>query len=64
MATTQNMETLINTNAESFTFVVPCVDTIILRNKLYLDRKNCFRLQTPQAFNYRLLASFDYDKKI
>jgi 2-C-methyl-D-erythritol 4-phosphate cytidylyltransferase len=55
MVTIQNIETLVNTDADSITFVAPCVDTIIMRNKSYLDRKDCFRLQTPQAFNFQLL---------
>lgn len=51
----EQIEFLITTKSPSITFVAPCVDTIILKDKTYLDRNNCLRLLTPQAFDYKLL---------
>lgn len=55
MVTIEQLKELIDTDADSVTFVAPCVDTIIKKNKEYLDRNDCLRMQTPQAFNYELL---------
>ena len=55
LVTLEQLQQLIQTPADSLTFVAPCVDTIIMKDKTYLDRSECLRLQTPQAFNYSLL---------
>lgn len=55
MVTIEQLQSLINEESDSITFVAPCVDTIIKKDKTYLERKDCLRLQTPQAFNYDLL---------
>lgn len=55
LVTINQLQTLIDCKGESITFVAPCVDTIIKKDKTYLDRNDCLRMQTPQAFNYSLL---------
>ena len=55
LVTVEQIQTLINTESDSVTFVAPCIDTIIKKDKTYLDRSDCLRMQTPQAFNYGLL---------
>jgi 2-C-methyl-D-erythritol 4-phosphate cytidylyltransferase len=55
LVTVEQLQMLIDTEADSVTFVAPCVDTIIKKDKTYLNRSECLRLQTPQAFNYELL---------
>ena len=55
LVTIEQLQTLIDTDADSITFVAPCVDTIIKKDKTYLNRSECLRMQTPQAFNYSLL---------
>lgn len=55
LVTTGQLRQLIDTQADSITFVAPCVDTIIKKDKTYLNRSECLRLQTPQAFDYDLL---------
>ncbi len=55
LVTVEQLQNLIDTNGDSVTFVAPCVDTIIKKDKTYLNRSECLRLLTPQAFNYDLL---------
>lgn len=55
MVTLEQLKELMNTNADSITFVAPCVDTIIMKDKTYLNRNDCLRMQTPQCFNLDLL---------
>lgn len=55
LVTVDQLKMLIDTDADSITYVAPCIDTIIMKNKTYLNRSDCLRLQTPQAFNYALL---------
>lgn len=55
LVTVEQLRMLIDTKADSITFVAPCVDTIILKDKTFLNRNDCLRLLTPQAFNYNLL---------
>lgn len=57
LVSVEQLQTLIDTDADSITFVAPCVDTIIKKDKTYLNRSECLRMQTPQAFNYKLLKS-------
>jgi 2-C-methyl-D-erythritol 4-phosphate cytidylyltransferase len=55
LVTIEQIQTLIDCEGDSITFVAPCVDTIIKKDKTYLNRNDCLRMQTPQAFNYCLL---------
>lgn len=55
LLTVKQIQELIDTKGDSITFVAPCVDTIIMKDKTYLNRNECLRLQTPQAFNFELL---------
>lgn len=55
LVTIEQIQTLIECDGDSITFVAPCVDTIIKKDKTYLNRNDCLRMQTPQAFNYNLL---------
>lgn len=55
LVTVEQLKILIDTDADSITFVAPCVDTIIMKDKTYLNRSDCLRMQTPQAFNYEML---------
>lgn len=55
LVTVEQLKILIDTDADSITFVAPCIDTIIMKNKTYLNRSDCLRMQTPQAFNFDML---------
>lgn len=55
LVTIEQLTMLIECEGDSITFVAPCIDTIIKKDKTYLDRNDCLRMQTPQAFNYDLL---------
>ncbi len=51
----EQLQTLIDCDGDSITFVAPCIDTIIKKDKTYINRNDCLRMQTPQAFNFCLL---------
>lgn len=55
LVTIEQLKKLIDCEGDSITFIAPCVDTIIKKDKTYLNRNDCLRMQTPQAFNYVLL---------
>jgi 2-C-methyl-D-erythritol 4-phosphate cytidylyltransferase len=55
LVTIDQLKKLIDCEGDSITFVAPCIDTIIKKDKTYLNRNECLRLQTPQAFNRELL---------
>lgn len=55
LVTVEQIKELIDCDSDSITFVAPCIDTIIKKDKTYLNRSDCFRMQTPQAFNFELL---------
>lgn len=55
LVTVEQLQALIDCEDDSITFVAPCIDTIIKKDKTYLNRNDCLRMQTPQAFNYDLL---------
>lgn len=55
LVTVDQLKELIDYEADSVTFVAPCIDTIIKKDKTYLNRNECLRMQTPQAFDYELL---------
>ena len=65
LVTVEQLQTLIDCEGDSITFVAPCIDTIIKKDKTYLNRNECLRMQTPQAFNYNLLKqAYDTGKYI
>jgi 2-C-methyl-D-erythritol 4-phosphate cytidylyltransferase len=51
----EQLKLIIQTDAPSISFVNPVVDTIILADKTYLTRSECFHLVSPQAFDFNLL---------
>ena len=55
MVTEIQIKELLESTEDSVTFVAPSVDTIIMKDKTYLNRSECLRLLTPQAFNFKLL---------
>lgn len=55
LVTVEQLKELIECEGDSITFVAPCIDTIIKKDKTFLNRNECLRMQTPQAFNYDLL---------
>jgi 2-C-methyl-D-erythritol 4-phosphate cytidylyltransferase len=55
LVTINQLQQLILFKSRSVTFTAPCVDTIILKTKEFLNRDNCLRLLTPQAFDFKLL---------
>lgn len=55
LVTINQLQMLIDCKDASVTFVAPCIDTIIKKDKTYLNRNDCLRMQTPQAFNFDLL---------
>lgn len=55
LVTIEQLKELIECDGDSITFVAPCIDTIIKKDKTYLNRNECLRMQTPQAFNYEIL---------
>lgn len=55
LVTIGQLKELIDCEGDSITFVAPCIDTIIKKDKTYINRNECLRMQTPQAFNYDLL---------
>jgi 2-C-methyl-D-erythritol 4-phosphate cytidylyltransferase len=57
LVTTKQIEEIIETEAPSLAFVKPVVDTIILADKTYLNRKECLSLVSPQAFDYNKLLN-------
>lgn len=63
LVTIEQIQTLIDCEGDSITFVAPCIDTIIKKDKTYLNRNDCLRMQTPQAFNFGLLKkAYETDK--
>ena len=63
LVTEEQIRQLVDSDSDSLTFVAPCVDTIIMRDKTFLNRADCLRLQTPQAFNFvKLKAAYDTGK--
>ncbi len=51
----QQIEDIVDSTAESVCFVKPVVDTVILRDKTYLNRQDCLHLVSPQSFDFKLL---------
>jgi 2-C-methyl-D-erythritol 4-phosphate cytidylyltransferase len=55
LVTVEQISRLLNDDSESSTYFIDLVDTVISKSGKYLNRKDHCNLQTPQAFNYRLL---------
>jgi len=53
--TSEQIKELISCNHSSCTFVFPSSDTVLVKPDVYLHRAKCFRIQTPQAFNVKVL---------
>ena len=57
LVTVRQIEPLLSYKFESSTFVMPLVNTVIMRNGTYLNREEMYNLLTPQAFDYSKLVS-------
>lgn len=55
LVTKAQVEQIIETKAKSVCYVKPVVDTVILKDKIYLNRQDCLHLVSPQAFDFKLL---------
>lgn len=55
LVTIEQIQQLAEDVHDSATFVMPLVNTVIMRNGNYLNRNDLYELLTPQAFNYHLL---------
>lgn len=55
LVTQTQIEQIIAADSASICFVNPVVDTVILKDKTYIDRQDCFHLVSPQAFDFKLL---------
>lgn len=51
----EQLERIIYLDSPSCSFVIPVVDSVILADKTYLNRSECWHLVSPQAFDYELL---------
>lgn len=51
----KQIEDIVSTDALSVAYVKPVVDTVVLKNKTYLDRTDCLSLVSPQAFDFKML---------
>ena len=56
LVTLEQLKTLIFDDHDSATFVMPSVNTIIMKDYRYIKRSECLDLLTPQAFNYKKLV--------
>ena len=55
LVTKHQIEQILEIESNSICYVNPVVDTIILRDKTYINREDCLHLVSPQAFNFQLL---------
>lgn len=55
LVTEDQIRLLLESDAPSQSFVMPLVDTVIMRDGTYLDRDKMYDLLTPQAFDYKKL---------
>lgn len=56
LVTIEQIETLIMDEAESSTFVMPLVNTVVGRDGKYLNRNELYEMLTPQAFDFKKLS--------
>ena len=57
LVTEEQMRILLENDAPSQSFVMPLVDTVIMRDGTYIDRDRMYDLLTPQAFDYKKLIA-------
>ena len=55
LVTPAQLKQIIASDSPSCCFVNPVVDTVILSDKTYLTRSECWHLVSPQAFDFELL---------
>ncbi|WP_025019774.1 IspD/TarI family cytidylyltransferase [Phocaeicola sartorii] len=55
LVTRKQIEDIAMNDAPSCCYVIPVVDTVILKDKTYLTRSECLSLVSPQAFDFQLL---------
>jgi 2-C-methyl-D-erythritol 4-phosphate cytidylyltransferase len=55
LVTQSQIEQIILTESSSICYVNPVVDTVILKDKTYINREDCLHLVSPQAFDFQLL---------
>lgn len=55
LVTQSQIEQIIKTESASICYVNPVVDTVILKDKTYINREDCLHLVSPQAFDFQLL---------
>ena len=53
--TVEQVKELANCSSKSCTYAFPSSDTIMVKPDQYIPRENCVKIQTPQAFDTRLL---------
>lgn len=51
----EQIEKIVEYNSQSICYVNPVVDTVILKDKTYINRDECLHLVSPQAFDFNLL---------
>ena len=55
LVTKEQIEQIVAANEPSICYVNPVVDTVILKDKTYINREDCLHLVSPQAFDFNLL---------
>lgn len=55
LVTRKQIMDIATSKSKSVCYVKPVVDTVILRDKTYLNRQDCLHLVSPQAFDFNLL---------
>ena len=55
LVTSQQITQIIELDTKSVCFVNPVIDTVILKDKTYLDRNQCLHIVSPHAFDFDLL---------
>ena len=55
LVTRKQIQDIVDADSASICYVNPVVDTVILKDKTYLNRSECLHLVSPQAFDYDLL---------
>lgn len=63
LVTVEQIKRILEFNSESVTFVIPCVNSPIFRNGVFINRKELYDLLVPQCFNYnKLKRAYDTGK--
>ncbi|MBC2889996.1 IspD/TarI family cytidylyltransferase [Gordonibacter massiliensis (ex Traore et al. 2017)] len=57
LVTVRQLKQLLLDPAPSAAFVMPLVNTVVMRDGSYIDRDEMYELLTPQAFDFQKLAS-------